>query len=257
MLTENSTTDIRNALYSSGIVSSPLDSDSLRIIEKYYDGSINISCSESKLANLEYAVSSLRESAQQSQNTASSTALYIAGILRDLTDLWYSRGLLRDFTFSFSDNDCEFMKKTFSHVVTSVNIYIKKIESASLSTAECATQMRACSASAAELSYESRMAELAYILKNDVTGRQRARSLHLRAHATVRECERMSLSYLGFTRVCAGTAAMLNKTIAGAAKSLRINIDTDEKINVISPMGAVRELNNAISNIERSEFNFR
>ncbi|MCQ2353587.1 MAG: hypothetical protein MJ102_00620 [Clostridia bacterium] len=255
---EASVSEIAQKIYSSGLVRSPIDADSLETIEKYYNGTTDLSTTEKMLANLEYTVSSIHETAERNRMQTESAAEDTAALLRSLTDYWYSKGSLRDFTFSFSDEICDMLRSTFSRVSEEISSYINLIADGSVNVADCAARMRACVSSASELSSEARLAELAYtVQENKNAARTRSRSLHLRARATALECEKIIHSYLGFTRICAGSIAMINRSLTGASKALRINSETDEKFNVISPISAAGELDSAINALETNDYKFK
>ena len=253
---DTSVSEIAQKIYSSGLVRSPIDTDSLDTIEKYYNGITDLSTTEKMLANLEYTVTSINETAERNRMQTEDAADDTAALLRSLTDYWYSKGSLRDFTFSFSDEVCDMLRSTFSRVSEEISSYINLIADGSVNVADCAARMRACVSSASELSNEAKLADLAYTVYGNNAARMHARSIHLRARATALECEKITHSYLGFTRICAGSIAMINRSLTGASKALRINSETDEKFNVISPISAAGELDSAINTLETNDYRF-
>lgn len=245
--------NVRKAIYESGLIHSTVDDDAILRITEYVNGSADVSGIDKRLDEVENAFSEIMSKSTVSVNRVVSVAGEASGILRKLTSLWRSRGLLREFTFSFTDEECDFLKDTYLRVARIISSYTKLIAEGSVSVADCASQMRACSAESAEIAYESRIAELAFTLYPSDNMISKLRTTFLRSRATGHECQKATATYLGFTRNCASVIAMLNISLANAAEALRIGAEEEMNYNVISPVKAAYALNSAVMTIERTE----
>lgn len=245
--------NVRQAIYESGLINSPIDDDAVLRITEYVNGAADVYGIDRRLDEVENAFSEIMSRSTVSVNRVVSIAGEASGILRKLTSLWRSRGLLREFTFSFTDEECDFLKDTYLRVAKIISSYTKLIAEGSVKVADSASQMRACSAESAEIAYESRIAELAFTLFPADNLRAKLRATFLRSRATGRECQKAASAYLGFTRNCASVIAMLNISLANAAEALRIGSEEEMNFNVISPVKAAYALNSAVMTIERTD----
>lgn len=241
---------ISDRLFREGIAHSPLDLHSLEIVERYMNYSETGSDLSRRLSNIEINYAQINQSAEDAQTAANNAKNAVSYYFRMLTDTWNERGILREFSFSYSDEDCEFIRSTYTAYIEAIRNQTRIISDSLITLGETAAQIRACSASSMEVYQETRLAIYAAMLNRDRESVLDCRATSLLAHASAVECERISSHYLGFARKCTKMISVINNTVVEVAETLRIDDERSFKINIISPVRAANLIFDAISAID-------
>ncbi len=242
---------ISERLFNENICSLPLDEKALSIIEGYMNYSLTASDLMRKLSTIELNYAQIAGDTRDACHNAMSAKDNIAVTLRRLTDDWRTKGLLRDFVFSFSDDECDYIRESFVTVIEYIRYQIGLISKSLLVLGETAAQIRASSACFSEIYRESRLAVYAAMLNRNKDEILDFRAMSLEAHASASECERASGTYLGRARACTRIITDLNSMITEVTDSLRISSDTLVRVNIISPVKAANAISDMISRLEK------
>ncbi len=248
---------IAERLYREGICTSALDERSLLIVERYMGDRYCGNDLKRRLSNVELNFAQLNSHADNARTHSLSAVKSVIIIFRRLTDNWQRQGLLRDFAFSFSDEECNFMRSSFLSASEAINIQTRTLSENLMLLGECAAQIRACSASSTEIYHESRLATFAAMLDRDRDNALECQSTSLLAHASAKECERTSADYLGMARQCTAAISVINKTLIEVLSALRMDNERTVAVNLLSPVRAATEIGNAILALEGLNFDLR
>lgn len=245
---------ISDRLYRENIASAPLDSRSLELIEYYMTLTETGSDLTRRLSNIEINFAQINAEAEEAQASVLSAKNAVSYYLRKLTDTWEERGILREFAFSYSDEDCEFIRSSFTAYFEAIRTQMRIISDGLITLGETAAQIRACSASSMEIYQETRLAIYAAMLNHDIDNVLDCRGTSLLAHASAVECERISSQYLGSTRKCTRIISIINNTISEVSSTLKLDDARSFKINIISPMRAANQIFDAITALDAITF---
>ncbi len=242
---------ISDRLFNEGICTLPQDDRSLDLIIEYMMARQTGSDLMRRLSTVELNYAQISGETQDMCHRADLAKNSIASILRQLTDEWRMRGILRDFVFSFSDNECEYIRSGFISVLESIRFQLRMISDALILLGETAAQIRACSACFTEIYRETKLAVYAAMLNKSLENILDCRAIALLAHASASECDRASGIYLGNARTCARIITEINQMMNEVMFSLRINADTETKVNIISPVKAANSISDMILRLEK------
>lgn len=247
---------ISERLYRENIATAPLDRRSLELVEHYMSLNETGSDLTRRLSNIEINFAQINAAAEEAQSSALSAKNAVSYSLRKLTDTWNERGILREFSFSYSDEDCDFIRSTFASYLEAVRQQTRIISESLITLGETAAQIRACSASSMEVYQETRLAIYAAMLNHDRDNVLDCRGTSLLAHASAVECERISSHYLGSARKCTRMISIINNTVSEVTATLRLEDKYSFKINIISPMRAANQIFEAISALDAITFEY-
>ena len=249
MISEETIQIISHRLISENICHIPLDEASLGIIDDYmrYIRSDSDLCR--RLADIELNYVQISSEAQSAYQSSSETKEMLQKHLRVLTDSWNSKGVLRDFVFSYNEEEIGFIKYSYASALECMRNSQSIITEHLMTISETAAQIRACSASFTEVYKESKLAVYAAMLNRNVQDVLDCRAISLQAHASASECERYSSRLLGFARNCTRIISIINKLIINTSEAL--GFDYDKRIiHPNSAYNAVCEAMNALNNIK-------
>lgn len=257
MHSANDTRIIAERLFREGICTSVLDERSLLAILNYMEDRHVASDLKRRLSNVEYNFAQLYSSAENARTTIQTTTNSTVIVLRHLTDAWQRRGYLRDFTFSFSEEDCENIRASFSQSAELIDNYIKALSENLMLLGECSAQIKACSASCLEIYNDSRLANLAALLNRDGDSALECQSTSLLSHASAKECERFSIAYLGIARNCTAAISVINRMLYEVLTALRMDDESTVVRSFLSPSKAAFDIGNAILALNELSFEIR
>lgn len=250
MISEETIRIISHRLVSENICLIPLDETSLVIIDEYMRHIRSDSDLCRRLSDIELNYVQISSEAQTATESSHEIKEMLVEQLRLLTDRWSSKGVLRDFVFSYNEEEIGFIKHSYSNILEFMRNSQSIITEHLMTISETAAQIRACSASFTEVYNESKLAVYAAMLKRNVQDVLDCRAVSLQAHASASECERHSSRLLGSARNCTRIISIINKLIINTSESL--GLDYDKRI--IHPNSAYNAVCEAISALNNIKF---
>lgn len=241
---------ISERLLNENICAVPLDERALLLIEQYMNARETGSDLMRRLSNIEINYIQIFSEAEQSCENATIAKQEITRIFKKLIDDWKSSGALRDFAFSFSEDEINVIRSSFTTAVESIRACSKIISDSLIILGETSAQIRACSASFMEVYQESKLAIYAAMLNREVDNILDCRAISLQAHASGNESSRTSANFLGAARQCTKLIALINSTVSELIYTLKIGEEYTGRINITSPAKAANLVAEAIRTLE-------
>lgn len=241
---------ISERLLNESICSVPLDEKSLLLIERYMNARETGSDLMRRLSNIEINYIQIFSEAEQACENASTAKQEITRLFKNLIDGWRSSGALRDFAFSFSEDEVDIMRSSFATVVESTRACSKVVSDSLIVLGETSAQIRACSASFMEVYQESKLAIYAAMLNREVDNILDCRAISLQAHASGNESGRASANFLGAARQCTKLIALINSTVSELIYTLKIGEEYTGRISIASAAKAANLVTEAIRTLE-------
>ena len=250
MISEETIRIISHRLVNENICRIPLDDSSLGIIDEYmrYIRSESDLCR--RLSDIELNYVQISSESQTATESSSEVNEMLKKHLRELTDSWSSKGVLRDFVFSYNEEEIEYIKYSYSNLLEFMRDAQNIITEHLMTISETAAQIRACSASFTEVYKESKLAVYAAMLNRNVQDVLDCRAVSLQAHASANECERYSSRLLGAARNCTRIISVINKLIINTSETLGFEYDK----RIIHPNSAYNAICEAITALDNIKF---
>ncbi len=242
---------ISERLFRENICTVPLGERELSLVAEYISARQVGSDLMRRLSTIELNYAQISGETEQACHNALLAKNAIAFTLRKLTDDWRQRGILRDFVFSFTDEECEYIRAGFVTATESIRFQLRIISDTYALLGETAAQIRACSACFTEVYRETRLAIYAAMLNKSKEDILDCRAISLEAHASARECERASGIYLGHARTCTRIITDVNNMMTEVIYSLRIDPEATARVNILSPVKAANAISDVITRLER------
>ena len=228
----------------------PLDERSLLLIEQYMRTRDTGSDLMRRLSNIEINYIQINSEAEQACVNAINAKQEVTRTFKRLIDDWKASGLLRDFTFMFTEDEINDMRARFVSAYENIRFSSRIISDALIVLGETSAQIRACSASFMEVYHETKLAIYAAMLNHDVDAILDCRAISLQAHASANESSRSSASFLGVARNCTRMISLINSTVSEIIYTLKIDEENSFRINITSPGKAANLVNETIRALE-------
>lgn len=241
---------ISERLLNENICSVPLDEKALSLIEQYMNARETGSDLMRRLSNIEINYIQIFSEAEQACENASIAKQEITSIFKKLIDDWKTSGALRDFAFSFTEDEINEMRNSFATAFEGIRFNSKTISHSLIVLGETSAQIRACSASFMEVYQETKLAIYAAMLNHEVDNILDCRAISLQAHASGNESGRASANFLGAARQCTKLIALINSTVSELIYTLKIGEEHTGRINITSPAKAANLVSEAIRTLE-------
>ncbi len=250
MISQETLRTISKRLIGESICPIPLDDYSLNVINEYmrYIRSGSDLCR--RLSDIELNYVQISSEAQAAAECVSDAKAMLAKRLRDLTDNWRSKGVLRDFLFSYNEEEIIYVKGSYSNALEYIRSSQNILTDHLMTISETAAQIRACAASFTEVYKESKLAVYAAMLNKNVQDVLDCRATSLQAHASASECERHSSRLLGIARNCTRIISLINKLTISTSEALGLEYDQ----RIIHPNSAYNAISDAITALESIKF---
>ncbi len=203
-----------------------------------------------RLSNIELNYVQIQAEAEEARLEAVKAKEAIIRSLKALIDLWAQNGYLREFVFTFNDEDVEAMCADLSLTIESINISLNTISKSLMTLGETSAQMRACSASFMEIYHESKLAIYAAMLNRDKEEILDCRAISLQSHASANESNRGSSHYLGTAKNCTRAIALINAMIAESSGTLYSDAAKVYRSRLFSPTVISKKIAETIRNLE-------
>ncbi len=259
MSTNESLRNIASRLYKENICLTPLDERSLETISDYMNhySSYNDLCR--RFADVELNYVQISSDADEACLSVIEAQNAVIEVCRKVTDQWQQKGYLQNYFFYSAEIHSSDIHSIYLKALDFIRNQLKIFSDALLIISETAAQIRACSASFGEIYKESKLAIYASMLNRDIEAILDCRSTSLQAHASTKECEKLSSKLMGNARNCTKIINCINNMIIDVNQSL--NIDNYEyEINLkMSPMKANYSICSAITvleNINIEKYNY-
>lgn len=251
--------NIANRLIRENICAIPLDEKSLNIIFEYMNYYSSNSDLCRRLADVENNYVQIFYDADNACSSAIESQKVLINICRNLTDEWYRKGYLQSYSFRSTENDDRDINLAYINAISTINNQLKVLSDSLLVLSETAAQIRACSSSFIEIYKESKLAIYAYTLTRNVESVLESRSTSLQAHASAKECERLSSKLMGNARACTKIINCINNMIFEVNQLLNIDIYDDSIGRKISPIKSSYSIMSTITTLENiniEKFNY-
>lgn len=245
---------ISQRLIKENVCSAPLDDYSINIIDEYmrYIRSESDLCR--RLSDIELNYVQISSESQNASEKALAAKEELAKRLRALGDSWSEKGILRDFVFSYNEDDLGFIKHSYANALEYIRSYQSTITGSLMTVSETAAQIRACAASFTEVYKESKLAVYAAMLNKNVQDVLDCRAVSLQAHASANECERHSSRLLGIARCCTRIITSISKLLVSTSDSLGMDYSGNQNRRIIHPNSAFNVISEAVTTLEGINF---
>ena len=250
MNTSETLKTISERLIRENICHVPLNEKSLNTISEYMRLRNAGSELMRRLSNVEMNYVQIHSEAEDAHLEAMQSKATLIRSFKSLIDIWSSKGYLKDFVFSFKEEDTESMRADFSLTLESISITLNTFSKALITLSETSAQMRACSASFMEIYHDSKLAIYASALNRDKEEILDCRAISLQAHASANESSRASARYLGLAKNCTRIYSLVNSLIAESSGTLYSNISGIQRNRLFSPTLVAKNISEAIRNLE-------
>lgn len=241
---------ISDRLQKENICPIPLDERSLSIIENYMHVRETSSDLMRRLSNIEINYIQIHSEAEQACTSASNAKYKITRTFKRLLDEWNASGAIRDFAFSFTEDEIANMRTSFTNAYENIRFNSRIISDALIILGETSAQINACSASFTEVYHETKLAIYAAMLNREIDNILDCRAISLQAHASANESGRASASFLGAARQCTKLISLVNCTLSEIIYTLKIDDASSFRINITSPAKAANLVSEMVRTLE-------
>ena len=250
MNTSDALKTISERLMRENICSIPLSEKSLQIVYDFMRLRNANSELMRRLSTVELNYVQIHAEADDARKEALGAKQAVINSLKGLLDIWHRKGYLREFSFSFSEEDTSDMRADLSLTIESININLNVISRSLMTLGETSAQMRACSASFMEIYHESKLAIYAAMLNRSKEEILDCRAISLQSHASSNESNRASAHYLGIAKQCTRIISTINALIAEISSSLYTSSSASYTARLFFPNMVTNKLSDAIRNLE-------
>lgn len=250
MNTSEALKTISERLIRENICSVPLNEKSLQIVYDFMRLRNANSELMRRLSTVELNYVQIQSEADDARKDAAGAKQAVINSLKGLTDIWNRKGYLREFSFSFKEEDTAEMRADLSLTIESININLNVISRSLMTLGETSAQIRACSASFMEIYHESKLAIYAAMLNRSKEEILDCRAISLQSHASSNESNRASAYFLGVAKHCTRIIATINALIAETSSSLYTSASVTYTGRLFSPNIVASKLTDAIRNLE-------
>ena len=212
-----------------------------------------------RLSEVELNYVQISSDAENASNAIIESNNAIVAICKNLVDKWHQDGYSLDYFFHSSEIVMNDIRVSYINTLEFIRNQLKLLNNSFLIISETAAQIRACSASFAEIYKESKLAIYAAMLNRDVEAVLDCRATSRQAHASTKECEKLSSKLMGNARNCTKIINCINNMIVDANRHLNIDTYEYETTAKISPMMAKQSICSAIGvleNIRIEKYNY-
>lgn len=247
----DSLNEIAVRLLNENICAIPLDEKSLDTISNYMNYYIPFSDLCRRLSDIELNYVQISADADEACIAISEAKESIAYAGRKLTDHWSDKGYIQQIFFTTDTDDYDDVFKTYSTTLEFIKNKLSSTSHSLLVLSETAAQVRACAASFTEVYKESKLAIYAAMLNRDVESVLECRATSLQAHASAKECEKLSIKLLGNVRVTTKIINIINNMITEVVQWLNPDYNEYSIRTRISPIKANDSIVTAISLLDK------
>ena len=250
MSNNDSLKNIAVRLFKENICVTPLDERSLETVSEYMNFNSSNSDLCRRLSDVELNYVQISSDAESANDTIIESNNIIIVACKSLVDQWHQGGVLLDYFYYSSETDIRDIRASYINTLEFIRNQLRILSDSFLIISETAAQIRACAASFTEIYKETKLAIYAAMLNRDVEAVLDCRSTSLQAHASTKECEKLSSKLMGNARECSRIINCINNMILEVNQHLNIEKYEHETQSKVSPAMAKQTVCSTIGVLE-------